>query len=1197
MQGIHRVRIGARTRVIALFQSFLLVATTSCVPPFAMSPEPGVLEYRRPLLLELPGGRANVGGGNLLIPRIDLTLDTLFGTLEVGATYNSASRRWLWPFEMTYDGETFEDSSGAVHDLSSLADGDAIPGTHWVKVDAGKVKTKGGLVYHFGAFNHRLVALTGTDGMRPALVFFSAHIAGSVRTTTVSQCRFVNYCQLVYAIEYDDHGCVAGIEDRAGRRAIFENDEECRPQRARDPLDVAQGWPGRRYEYAEGLLTSITNSEGERIEYGYASGRLARVQRMGAGESAMEFRYGFEPRSETFFTVVEDARGGRSVYRYDADQRLLEFRDSDGDLTGMAWSGRRPASRTAPDGATTAWLFQDDDPVRVELPSGNIVLYEYDPDAQNRTRPFERPIARVVDSLGLVESRTYDARGHLLSATNGEGEVRWLWHDEEGNLSVVVEPSGEETWFYDHGEHGHPARILSGGSYSYRTYDPVGNLLQGPDASGMLSPGRPGIHRRNFDEDRNISSVELVGESAAHPPSPETGELRTLYRSDGRMARILRPYGGDTIFEYDAAGRLVERRERVDGVWQGQIYEYSPAGDLSAVELANGMRSEVSHDEMGRPIRLAYSRRGILEKEIELIWRFGRVESLSDSRRPGLESLAYDFAGRVVSVHFPEGEMIERQYDLRSQEISRIFRLNGNAGVLRNLGFTYDLAGRQIEVHDQGQLILDRRFEDGRLGRIIHGNGLVRSFEYEPVMGLLERTDLHEFAGETIVSTEMTWSECGGTNYCLVANARVYGHAGEELAGIHAEESYEMGPRLEFLSTPEGYGARLESWYSWALGGEVVDRMGHHAFDVLGNWLGVQNAGASTLRFEYNSERNRLLGSDGQVHHDYAWDESGFMVQYDEAALEWDAAGLLTRIGDSISLEWDGLGRPISVTTPEGTREMLFGGTVVGDASRQPISLDLGDVQVRFASNERIYRHEDFRGNVQMVTDDGGRLVKFYTYSPFGVAETFGSESDARNFAQGQTLGAFLVLGKRVYDPQAGRFISPDPVYHVLNQFSYTLGNPIAFWDPGGESAEPSPLAKGSRMAQQAAKTMAGVGSAVLDTGLNLGSVPLILLGAGIIVFAAASALVVIYCFKSLAQGKVTIEDLPGGYAGEGDGGGGSGEGGAIPGIAACSPLAASAPGSETWPVALLLPSQFLLAALFLGWMRRTRRAVKAGGD
>ena len=157
--------VGAARSVIAGVQCLLLLASTSCVPLGASPPQPGVLEYAQPLFFELPGGRVNLAGGNLVLRRTDFSLDTLFGRLEVGAVYNSSTGFWSWPFGMRFDGLTFVDDTGAVHDLSSLVDGAAIAGTHWVKLDDQRIKTKGGFVYHFGVL-HQLVAMTGTQGAR-----------------------------------------------------------------------------------------------------------------------------------------------------------------------------------------------------------------------------------------------------------------------------------------------------------------------------------------------------------------------------------------------------------------------------------------------------------------------------------------------------------------------------------------------------------------------------------------------------------------------------------------------------------------------------------------------------------------------------------------------------------------------------------------------------------------------------------------------------------------------------------------------------------------------------------------------------------------------------------------------------------------------------------------------------------------------
>jgi len=87
------------------------------------------------------------------------------------------------------------------------------------------------------------------------------------------------------------------------------------------------------------------------------------------------------------------------------------------------------------------------------------------------------------------------------------------------------------------------------------------------------------------------------------------------------------------------------------------------------------------------------------------------------------------------------------------------------------------------------------------------------------------------------------------------------------------------------------------------------------------------------------------------------------------------------------------------------------------------------------------------------VTDDTGAVVRSYTYRAFGLESAEGEAVDARTFAQGEELGDVIRLGVRLYDPEVGRFLSPDPIYQVLNQYSYAEGNPVELWDPDGRAA------------------------------------------------------------------------------------------------------------------------------------------------
>jgi RHS repeat-associated protein len=685
----------------------------------------------------------------------------------------------------------------------------------------------------------------------------------------------------------------------------------------------------------------------------------------------------------------------------------------------------------------------------------------------------------------------------------------------------------------------------------------------------------------------------MTGVADTEVPVTELAEVTFSYRSDGKIAEIQRPYGGDSIFEYDGAGRLTERRDKVDGQWQAQTYEYSQGGDIFAVELPNGMRSEAVYDVLGRPTRLSYLRSGVIEQSVDLAWSESRLQSLLDSRRPGAESFGYDSGGRVVSVQFPEGEVLEREFDLRSREVTRRYLMAPGAPPLRTLEFVYDLADRQTQILDQGEVILHRSFENERSAQVAYGNGLTQSFEYAPESSLLKASALVDGAGWTIAWTEIGWTECLSNAYCIEVSTTIDPFTPGPVDYLSVAENYAVGPRPEFMSTEGGVGARLGIWSQAFSYGPPSTGDHNYLFDVLGNSLGAFRGENWASRFTYNAERNRLLSSDRHGHHEYEWDEAGFMTTRDGVPFTWNAAGLLTGIGDSVELERDSLGRPMRVRLPEGISRPLFGGMVAGDSNRQPVSLDLGEVAIRLAGGDRIYRHHDFRGNVQLVSDDEGRILEFYTYSPFGVENQFGEGLDTKTFAQGQRLDDFLVLGSRVYDPETGRFISPDPVYHPINQFAYTLGNPLDFWDPGGQTAEVSPMNNPIEVAERAAGVAGSMGAILLAGGSNFTSLPLTLLGVSFLVVSALSRLVVVYYQFLVAKGRVTIEDLSGAGGTEGLEAPQSAESVMGSDLVACSPLALSTNRSSPWLGGLLVPLQMLLAGLLVTWLRRRRRSQK----
>jgi len=254
-----------RGRCLALILVFL-IATLGCEVARSMTPSSGAPQFQDSNFITVPGGAVNAAGGNLLLERVDLSIDTLLGTSEIRAIYNSRAEEWLWNFQITFDGAMFVDPTGATHEVSAVADGAPIPGTVWVKADSDTIQTKGGLAFDFDA-GGKLVSSHWATLPHPRIQY-----SWTDELLEIAQCTAVDVCMPFFWIELIAGAFPTSVTDlRTGRLAEFEYDWRGRLVVARDALDVEKGWPGYRYEYGSfgGLLIALTNSEGERIEFQY----------------------------------------------------------------------------------------------------------------------------------------------------------------------------------------------------------------------------------------------------------------------------------------------------------------------------------------------------------------------------------------------------------------------------------------------------------------------------------------------------------------------------------------------------------------------------------------------------------------------------------------------------------------------------------------------------------------------------------------------------------------------------------------------------------------------------------------------------------------------------------------------------------------------------------------------------------------
>ena len=103
------------------------------------------------------------------------------------------------------------------------------------------------------------------------------------------------------------------------------------------------------------------------------------------------------------------------------------------------------------------------------------------------------------------------------------------------------------------------------------------------------------------------------------------------------------------------------------------------------------------------------------------------------------------------------------------------------------------------------------------------------------------------------------------------------------------------------------------------------------------------------------------------------------------------------------------------------------------------------------------YYHADGLGSITGLSDATGTMVQTYSYDAFGNVTVFGSGNVAQPFAfTGREYDAetsMYFYRARYYDPQAGRFVTKDPIGFAggdVNLSTYVQNDPINSVDPNG---------------------------------------------------------------------------------------------------------------------------------------------------
>ena len=205
-----------------------------------------------------------------------------------------------------------------------------------------------------------------------------------------------------------------------------------------------------------------------------------------------------------------------------------------------------------------------------------------------------------------------------------------------------------------------------------------------------------------------------------------------------------------------------------------------------------------------------------------------------------------------------------------------------------------------------------------------------------------------------------------------------------------------------------------------------------------------------------------------------SYDEAGRPIVYKDQSMTWNGLDQLIQVGDNIQYAYDMNGIRKKKVVSGVTTEFITNGS-------QILSMKRGDTTFTFryvlnklvgfhynnhvVSKEYLYQR-NIQGDILGIYDDEGNQVGEYAYDGYGNQVIVKDEGGIANLNPFRYRGyfydeetGFYDLNARYYDPETGRFISPDTLsildetkgqMNGLNLYMYCNNNPVMYVDPTG---------------------------------------------------------------------------------------------------------------------------------------------------
>jgi RHS repeat-associated protein len=678
----------------------------------------------------------------------------------------------------------------------------------------------------------------------------------------------------------------------------------------------------------------------------------------------------------------------------------------------------------------------------VKVPEGEDVNYTYAYENNGKT-------VTAIDSLGRISQVYKNDLGQVIKEVDAAGNMtEYFYEDGRGNMTrkKETEVNGVEpiTTRYTYNAFNKVETMTDSlGSEWLFTYDKQGNLSGTKDAEGNTvsheydSSGRRTKTTKYLNDGGKIARTFTYYDNNKLKTITDAGNNTTTYEYDclNNLKKTIYPDNTFAEYTYDKNSNVISEKQR-NGTVVTNTYDALNRLTNRSITRAQGVGGTLfenyDYDALSRLTQA--------ENDFSVIERnYNGLNQLIEEKQMGkIINFTYDNLNNLKSIRYPNGRMIERDFDT----LNRISKVKGGAANIADMSYigrSYRMLSKQYGNGD----IINFLYDQGRRMTTIEAKNSAQSLINKYVYGY-NKVNMKTF------------------------EQRVHD---TNLGDIFAYDEVNRLKNIKFNS-PEPAVPETEQF----------EKQKSYLYDKVDNILAI----VETQNEETTETANTLAGVNYQLNQyttfdewGLSYDQNGNTTQKGTQSFTYDYRNQLisaTDLSTSLNYKYDALGRRIEKSIGGNTTKYFYSGNQVieerdtsDNVTKQYIYGNGIDEIIRVDNYESgspaaYYYHTNAIGSVTAITDDSGNLIERVSYDTFGMP-TF-TDSSGETISSSTIDNEYLFQGRRYdretnlyyyraryYDPIMGRFLQTDPMGYndSMNLYQGFNMNPLNFVDPWGE--------------------------------------------------------------------------------------------------------------------------------------------------